>query len=705
MYNPAKMKLAKSKLWTYFYLLLSANILILFFLLPGSDYFQLLAGLILLSVPVLSQLAIAAMSKTKFLSTGFWLMFTVLLATVIAYFPAISNGFTNWDDPAYVLDNPLVKNFSFIEIFKAPFKGMYQPISILSLSIDYQLAEMNEHFFHFINILIHLFNTLLVFFIVQKLFKERRIAFLTALFFGIATIHVESVVWITERKDMLFSFFFLMSFYYYLNYKETGQGRVYLISIICFLFSLLSKPQGVMLAPTLILVDYLHGRKILSRENLLNKIPYFLLAAIAGIVALLLSEGEAPEISVYKKALLAGYSLMVYLFKCIIPFNLSAIYPYPENPDTLHYIGFVASVLLVISSVYLMKKENNMGFALLFFLLNIILLLQIIPNTYTLMADRYSYIPSIGIYLLIAILLNPLLKKQKEKKLIWGGIALYSIITLFTTIQRGKVWENSLTLWNDVLEQYDYVPEALNNRGMVYFLSGNYSKALADFNRAIEIENNSFEGYLNRSAVLIETGDFEQALRDLDKAEKLNYKESEIFQNRGLVFEKLGEFEKAIINFNMAIGLDKFNAETYISRGAIYLNDGNFDQALKDLNDATRLDPNNYLAWANKGLANARAGNVQLAINDFSQAILLNPGFPDAYSNRGLSKFQQGNISGSIKDLSKAIELNPQMGIAYMNRGRAWLQAGNNERACKDFNKAVQLGISAAENALANYCN
>ncbi len=690
----------------YFWLLIVIDALIYMFVLPGSEQFHFWAGFLLISIPVLAGLANSISSGAKLFAKQFWYVSATLIITIIAFFPSINNGFTNWDDPAYVLNNQLLKNFSLSAIFADTFKGMYQPLSVLSLAIDYKLAGLSEQFYHFTNVLLHCINTLLVYQLIVKIFLNYRLAFVSAILFGVASVHVESVVWITERKDMLFSMFFLLSMNTYSVYFKDGSKPSYVLSIAWFVCSLLSKPQGVALVPSLILVDYLLSDKHFYLRNLMNKIPFFLFAVLAGIGVIVFSEGQGMTVSFFDQLILAGFSFSSYLMKILVPINLSAIYPYPAVLGVIHYVGFAFAMVILGFTIYSFRKYKQIAFALLFFAFNIVLLLQFIPNTYTLMADRYAYLPSIGIYLLLGFLLEYISKNYKEYfKLAIGVLGVYVIILILVTHNRTKVWENSLTLWNNTLEQYPDIPEALNNRGLFYYINDNYDKALADFNKAVKVHENGYHGYINRSAIYTKTQKYDLALRDLNKAISLNDQISDAFLNRALVYEKMGETEKTLNDFNRAIRLDDRNVKAFISRGAIYLHQGKFQEAIKDLRKATELEPDDYLAWANKGLANVRLGNSNAAIVDFGKAISLNPQFPDAYSNRGNARLQSGNVGGAIDDFTKAIAIDAKMGIAYMNRGRAYARSGNNDRACSDFNKALLYGVEAAQLHLEKYCN
>jgi len=325
--------------------------------------------------------------------------------------------------------------------------GNYHPLTMISLAIDYQLSkkfssdtpppqqiigendpppEVTPYIFHLCNIIFHLINTILVFWVIFLLFQNFKpdtrfwVAIITALLFGVNTIHVESVTWISERKDVLYTMFYLFSLLAYIKYLNKKKYTFFALSLFLFILSGLSKGQAVSLAPTLIIVDWLYKRKLLSRKVILEKIPYFAIGLVFGIIAIYAQEeGEAihamDEYAFYYRILFAAYGSTMYFLKMLVPHDLAAIYPYPHGGVPIKFWFYLIPLTLYIFVfVWALKKAKNIAFAIAFFFLNIALVLQFIPVGSAIMADRYAYIPSIGFFLIIALLMKWVFEKRHK---------------------------------------------------------------------------------------------------------------------------------------------------------------------------------------------------------------------------------------------------------------------------------------------------
>ncbi|MGB4849237.1 MAG: hypothetical protein WBP41_15035, partial [Saprospiraceae bacterium] len=265
--------------------------------------------------------------KTIGLLTG------IVLLSASIYLPVLHNHFLAWDDNYYIRDNAFIYSFNLKDIFSNNVMGNYHPLTVLMLAIEYHLFELSETGYHAVNLVFHLLNVILVFYAVLLLCNKSGIALLTSLLFGIHPIHVESVAWAAELKDLLYTLFFLASMIMYLKFLPNLQKKYYLAALLLFLCSLLSKGMAASLPVVLLLIDFFKGRK-LTMNVLLEKIPFFLLAILFGIIAV--SAQRAPDIvqdvtffTFPQRIAFACYGFCTYIAKLILPINLSAYYPYP----------------------------------------------------------------------------------------------------------------------------------------------------------------------------------------------------------------------------------------------------------------------------------------------------------------------------------------------------------------------------------------
>ena len=634
-----------------------------------------------------------------------WYLLGILLLVTLLYLPTLGHTFSNWDDPSYVLSNHLIRNFNIVEIFSAPFLGMYQPLSLFSLQIDYFTAAHNATHYHVTNLLLHLLNCYVLFHILIKLFKQKEIALVATLLFGIHPVQVESVAWVTERKNVLFALFYLLSLWQYVKYVQEEKRKHLLWAISLFALSLLAKPQGVMLAVTLFLVDYLFGRKIPVGKQITEKASFFVLAGIAGALVFVFAEGETIDQPLWQSIMLGGFAFTKHIFQLIIPAEFSAIYPRPDALLWYHYLGFVVFLALLGFGFSLLKKNKELAFGAWFFILNIVLLLQFIPSNYFYMADRYNYIPSIGVFILLGYLFVFLRKKYvKSKNTVLYFFTGIAIVLALQTFQWAQKWGDDYALWDHVLDIYPNQADALNNRGFASYYLGQPEKAIADYNKAIKANPKLPTSYVNRGTLLLENQQIEQAFKDFNRALYMQPENATALVNRGIIYSQKGEKEKALQDFSKAIAFNPYLNQAYISRAALFAELGELQKSIDDYTTTIELDPRNPMAYSNRGLSHARNNNQEAALADFNLCLALDPEFVDAYSNRGFIRYKRGHYSQAISDFTYALKLNPNFANAYMNRGLALAEQGKTQLACADFQAAAKLGLRAANEKVKQYC-
>ncbi|MCD4678987.1 MAG: glycosyltransferase family 39 protein [Bacteroidales bacterium] len=384
-------------------------------------------------------------SKTKANNYIYWLGF-ILIITFIVYFSAIKNGFVNFDDERYIFQNEVIKEISeknIIKWFSTYHDGHYHPLSQLSLAIDYKIAclslpvnfqihELKANVFHFVNIILHILNILFVFLLIKRLFGRNEIAIIVALLFSLHPINVETVEWVSERKNLLFALFFLTSLFNYAKFLQKTDHKYYYYSLLLFILAVLSKVTAVSLFFCLFLIEYFLEKKTFNRKVLLLKLPYFVIAVAFIIIASLAQSSSWDERALpynfIDRIFLASYGFIQYIIKIIAPLNLSAYYPYPVDiGNDISLIQYISPVLvigvLILIIVLIKKKKKELVFGLVFFILNIALLIKLfdIPYGNYLMADRYAYIPSIGIFIMIGWVFAYFCKKFKKNADVYAG--------------------------------------------------------------------------------------------------------------------------------------------------------------------------------------------------------------------------------------------------------------------------------------------
>ncbi|MEZ5083745.1 MAG: hypothetical protein R2750_09885 [Bacteroidales bacterium] len=379
----------------------------------------------------------------------------MLVATSLSYFPLFQNGLVNWDDDVYITQNPLIQSFSLANIsawFSQPFLGLYQPLVLLSLALDYSVNGSDPVVFHTSNFLLHLINSLLVFWLIKNLFRNHQIAFFAALLFGVHTMHVESVAWATERKNVLFVLFYLSALNLYIQYLAQKRTTLLYGVFILFITALFSKASAVTLPLILVLTDYVKERNISIKANLQEKMPFFALSFLFGIITLWFHQQygslvNTTEFSLSVRVFIAGKAFVFYVVNLLFPINLTTYNPMPEELSSGIIVESIFSIVAILFTVWIIFKffrhNKKVIWAIGFFIFNTGLFL-IPPGVPVLASDRYVYPGSIGIFILLFMGANYLIITfTRVKAIVISSAVGYTILLGFLSFQQVKTWENS----------------------------------------------------------------------------------------------------------------------------------------------------------------------------------------------------------------------------------------------------------------------
>lgn len=525
----------------------------------------------------------------------FWIAFG-LIATFLAYLPVFHCDFTNWDDNLYITQNLLIRSFKpeyVIHWFTQPFQGLYQPLVLLSLASDYAINGLDPFVFHLTNLILHLLNTLLVYFFIRKLTGNRFMAVVVMLLFGLHPLHVESVAWVTERKDMLYAFFFLISLNFYLGYSKNRKPGQYIFTVLFFILSLLSKASAVTLPFVLILIDYYQQRKLTDRKVILEKLPFLVLAAGFGVANLIFhyqfgSLANYSNLSLPARFFLASKGLMYFLSKTVWPSDLSVYNSLPVAMNSELILECIFYILLLLISTFVLYKMNKriLIFGALFFILAIGLFL-VPPGEPVIASERYSYIASIGLFIIIAHIFREL--KDKKSGNLVGVLSVLAIYLGFLgarTLQQTQIWENSYTLWNHVINVRGETFLALLERGNLERQQGDYQAALKDYSRAIDLNPHYYKTYDRRGNLFLLLENYPAAITDFTKSLKMHPGGAFAHCSLGFTYRKTKDYPKALKHLEKALQIDPENADAYFNRGKIFLIQQKYTAACSDLEKA-----------------------------------------------------------------------------------------------------------------------
>lgn len=644
-------------------------------------------------------------SKQAFTKTRKWLLPAILLLTAIALGQSLNGDFVNFDDQLYVTDNALVQQHDFGSMITGGSAGNYHPITMISLGLNH-LASGNHPFsFHLINWLLHLLNTAFVFLLVRAITSGKEwVAAFTALLFGIHPMHVESVAWISSRKDVLFACFYLLAMLNHWRYRERPKVAGYALTLLFGLLALGAKPAAVTLPFALALLDYLRDGKV--QINLLFRhLPLLVLAVIIGWTTVQLQSqdaiGDLDQYSLFEKLGFAAYGIFFYVWKAILPTGLSAMHPYPklgESWPAMMYASLLITPAMITGWFLLARKNRLILFAGAFFLLNLLLVLQLVSVGRAIAAERYTYLPYIGLFLGLGLLLDLTTKKQQQ--LVMAGVGVLTAFCLYTTIERTTVWKDSESLWTDVIETYPSDWYAYVGRGNFYRDTGQDERALTDYASSIQYGPQQFRNYFGYGDQLRKMGRLQEAIQAYDRGISVNPNYGPAYVNRGQFLYEAGQTQDALANLNLAVALSPDEPQAFNNRGNVLLALKQTDEAINDYNQALQLKPDHAQAWYNRGNCYVAKQDFKAAVNDFMRALEYDPTYLDAYNNLGNAYFQMGNLEAAGQAFTQLVTLHPSYAQGWLNRSIVRSQLGRNTEALADAQRAKQLGAAVSDQFL-----
>ncbi|OFX74415.1 MAG: hypothetical protein A2X12_12265 [Bacteroidetes bacterium GWE2_29_8] len=647
----------------------------------------------------------------------------ILVFTLLAYSNSITNDFIyNWDDGGYITEYKVIQNLNFenIKVIWTEFyKGNYHPLTTMFYAFEYNVFGPNPIVFHINNLLFHLANVYLVFFFVKLLTKRIETAIIAAIIMGVHPMHVESVSWISERKDVLYAFFFLLSAISYYYYSTKNKIKYLVYSVILFGLSLLAKSAGTPLPIILILMDFYMKKKIyIDYKLIVSKLAHFALAIGFGVAAILsqdkagaLQDMSSGNFTVFERFLLANYSMFQYLYKLFTPHQFSAMHPYPDKTagslPILFYIAPVVIALLV--GVYFLIKNKQLKrdylFGGLFFGAMIALVLQFVPVGGAIIAERYTYIPYVG----LSIIIGQLYCYVKDNHSKWTNIMkiafiIYAIAFAVITFNRNFDWKRGDILFTDVIDKYPNMAFAYNNRGYFYQShEKNFYKALEDYNTSLKVDPTFHRALSNRGVVYFNIAPekkdsanfyYQMAIIDFKKAIEHKSNNTDALLGLANTYSQIGQFKESLPYYSAYMKEEKENQEAYLWRGTAYNRVDSFDLAIKDYEYVLKLNKNNDEAYFRIGVVYFDIKQYDKAIEFIDKSIQLNKDnqsiASQKYSYRGFANYYLKKYEDAANDLHNAVKINPKDIASYTQRAIV-LQAMNRfDLAIDNYTEAIK---------------
>ncbi len=649
----------------------------------------------------------------------------LVLAIIIAYEPVRLNGFVTYDDNAYVTENTNVYNGitykSVIWAFTKIYKINWHPLTWLSHMLDCEIYGLEPLGHHITNLLIHIANSLLLFLLLRRMTGAVWKSAFVAAVFALHPIHVESVAWVAERKDVLSGLFWMLTIIAYQRYTERPNAIRYGLVVMAFAMGLMSKPMMVTLPFVLLLLDYWPlGRFQLSQPEsncqsvptwhlIKEKIPLFILSAISSTVTFVGQSGTMASwenMPLQLRIINSLGSYTNYIVKMLYPKGLAVLYPIPEKAQTG---AAVLTVLLVAVLVILWVRRRSRRWllvGLLWYMGTLIPVVGLVQVGRQLIADRYTYLPSIGVLIIAAWGAEEILSKRRHPKMIAAcGSATALVAMVFMTRIQVGYWRNSSTLFSRAIAvtENNYFMHTVY--GQQLCIQGRYDEGAWHLKEAIRIKPDCLPPRVSLYRVPLAQGKVDESIACLTKAlqERDDWPDIHMmYRTLGLSYEQKGDFAQAEINYKKALKARADYENALNSLREVLLKQGKIEEAVAYFSELLHQNENSVAVHSCLATVLGIQGKYDKAIKHFGKALELNPGYPDAHHGMGTALLAAGRTSEAIAHLKAALRTNTNIEDVYAKLGNAYDQLGKYDLAIQSWSKVVELdpnNIGAANNA------
>ncbi len=665
----------------------------------------------------------------------------VACVTFLSYTPAIKAGFI-WDDDAYVTGNALLSSLDGLtRIWTTNESPQYYPLVFTTFWLENHIWGLDPAGYHVVNIALHSANAALAWLIARRL--NIKWAFFIGLAFALHPVNVESVAWITERKNVLSGLFYLSAMYAHLRYEDDEQGkwRWYALCILFFVMALLSKTVACTLPAALIVIRWYRGRPM-NLKFLAGLTPLFVIGAAMGLNTARLeitrvgAMGPEWKMEPLERFVLSGRIAFFYFLKLIYPAKLTFIYPRWEIDATAWIEWIYSSGTVAIGFVFLfLRKKIGRGpvAAWAFFLITLFPALgffDVYPFRYSFVADHFQYLASLGVIALLAGFAGSIHAALTKRAGLFAYLRYPAIIALAITLgaltwQQSKVYKDIEVLWKDTVKKNPAAWMAHNNLGIEFAAQERYEEAVLSYEKALALRPNHVKAHGNLANSLSKLGRHEEAMAHFQEAVRLKPFNPENFYNIGLALAEQNRFEEAVryyqkaiqlnpsyayARYNMAIALtvlgmiDEAIAEyksvialkpeyagAHLNLATLLLNTGNIDEAKEHLSETIRLKPRDTLAYNNLGIIYSYEKNYDRSIIYYKKALALEPKNAEVWYNYAVTLSDMGKTGEAARNFLKTIEYDPDYAGAYFELGEIYLKKTEYAKALRYYEKALRL--------------
>jgi tetratricopeptide (TPR) repeat protein len=637
----------------------------------------------------------------------------VCVAVLVTHWPALSAQALSFDDIQYFVDNPLVRNPSWesvqrflTEVFEpSTIGGYYQPLTMISLMLDYALGGQTDSYmpFHRTSLILHVANTALIIVLLYQLFGQALVAAGVGLLFGVHPLTVEPIPWIGERKTLLAAFFSLWSIILYVHFLHKGNSKAYRGSIVMYVLALMSKPTSTPLPALILLMDYWPLRRLKWR-TVLEKLPFFVIGGIFAVITYISQTRTAAVITPetygpMRVPLVICHNIIFYLYKMIWPVNLSSHYAFPKplglsTPMTL--AGVIGTCILIPSLVISLRWTRAALTGWLMFFVMIFPTIQILQFSNVIASDKFVYLPSIGILMVLAAFLGWLCDA--------GNISLYrtryatiAIVLLmlagaeiFATRRYLVNWKDTTSLFAHMIRVTPRAVSLWDNMGVAYGEKNELEKAIECFKEALKIDPNDIDAPVNIGMAYAIQGKYDDAVFYYNKAIKVRPDNVGAYHNLGVLLADQGRTDEAIAVFRKGLEHAKTKHALHSCLGTIFLEQGKIDEAIYELQASVNMKPD-IRALNNLGMALTIKGRTDEALRYFKKAVGLAPKNIEAHYNIATILLSQNKLEEAIDEYEKVLSINPTYAKAHVKLAIALSHLGWLDEAIDHLTEATKI--------------
>jgi len=637
-----------------------------------------------------------ASQKTLLLWAGL-----IVLLTLLAYIPAMRGGYI-WDDNAHITENAVLHSFDGLKKiwFEPKVLPQYYPLVHTTFWIEYHLWQLHPFGYHLVNVLLHACNAILLLLVLRYLRVPG--AWLAAALFALHPVQVESVAWITERKNVLSCFFYLSSALAYFRFanvtidpattsvfsdippptsgKSSRSWGFFALSLFLFLCALLSKTVTCTMPAAILLVLW-WKRDRLYRSDILTLIPYFVVGALLGLTTVWLEKyhvgayGEEWALSFLDRCLVAGRALWFYAGKLVWPHKLTFNYPrWQIDSGVWWQYLFPAVALAVISIMWLMRRRIGKGpfVAVSFFAGTLVPALgffDVYPMRFSFVADHFQYLASTGLIALAAAAMTTFLGRLGPRQDTIGFVVCVAVLFIFGVLvwKQSTIYGDAETLYRDTISKNPHAWMAHYNLGVLLVNSGRSDEVMAHFSEALRLQPDDADAHYNLGVALEKQGRLEEAMAHFSEAARLRPDYADAHYSIAVILARQSKFDEAISHYSQALRVNPNYAEAHNNLGVALFSLGKLSKAIEHYRTALTLDPDFGKAHNNLGNALIQNGKLDEAIAHYSRALEIRAHYPEAHNNLGVALAQQGKIDAAIVQFEKALQLKPDYTQARAN--------------------------------------